>query len=102
MNTEHSTRMKQLEVKVFHELPRSNLIVRAVFDAGRYQDWTQYDMLLEMVVALAESNKQTLEMIMQIKQNMPPAPLVIRCTPEQAAEFFKGIEPGEVKQTGDL
>jgi hypothetical protein len=35
---------------------------------------------------------------MQIKQNMPPAPLVIRCTPEQAAEFFKGIEPGEVKQ----
>lgn len=113
-------RMKQLEQKVFRELVLENTIVRAVADHGRYNSLTQYDMLLEMVVALAENNKHLTNQIIDAYQCIPK-PIMIHCTPEQAAKLMERIEPCEIttdfdesvygpnpvgdmvkKQTGDL
>lgn len=91
MNREHQDKMKLLEQKIFRELPRSNLIVRACIDAGHNYDWTQREMLLEMVVALAEANKQLTDQIIQ-SHMINPKPMVIHCTPEQAALLIQSIE----------
>jgi len=94
----HQARMEQLEQKVFRELVLENVIVRAVTDHGHYNSLTQYDMLLEMVVALAETNKQLTDQIIQ-GYSMMPKPMVIHCTPEQAALL---MQPGEIKRMDDL
>lgn len=93
--------INNLEIAVFQDLYRTDPIVSAIIKAGSRQRKSKHQMLLEMVVALAEVKTQLSQHILDLN-TMSAKPMVIHCTPEQAADLMKSIEPGEIIKAGGL